>query len=650
MRGPWTSGGLEINFGTIGHAPTCSSPVDYFTRVNGDSSVSCYIGALDLPSRTEWRVEVRLPKDQAGFITRAIWYNGSPLEQSYYQWMNVGVKTRGNLEYTYPGKYYIGHDGRHFSFPVNEQGRNISLYNNNDFGPAKSYHVIGAYTDFFGGYWHDDEFGFGHYAEYGDKPGKKIWIWGLSRSGMIWENLLTDTDGQYTEIQSGRLFNQSAESSSETPFKHRSFIPYTSDCWTEYWFPVKGTKGITYATPSLTFNVKKEGEKTNLYVYASRSIDNRLRVVSDNKIVLDEPLKMVPEDLKQLPLPSDTDPGKITVMLGDETIYSSDIQDKKLNRPVDLPVGFDFNSVYGLFLQGKEWERQRYFEKAKASYSECLKKDPYYVPALSSLAGIHIREMQPAEAIELTKTALAVDTYDPASNYYYGLANSILGNKADALDGFSIAGQSPEYRAAAFTQLAMYYVREGALDKAGDLLRRSLLSNQHNLQALQMSATIGRLQNNTQSAEKYINMILWSDPLNHYARFEKYLLSSNARDGEEFKNSIRNEMPHESYLELAIKYYNLEQYTTALKVLEMAPGQAMVEVWKAFLTSKTGQDTQAKDILSKAAELTPEMVFPFRQEDAAALKWATAQNDSWKFKYYLALVLANFSHKEIYKT
>ena len=28
MRGPWTSGGLELNFGIIGHAPTCSSPVD----------------------------------------------------------------------------------------------------------------------------------------------------------------------------------------------------------------------------------------------------------------------------------------------------------------------------------------------------------------------------------------------------------------------------------------------------------------------------------------------------------------------------------------------------------------------------------------------------------------------------------------------
>lgn len=32
MRGPWTSGGIEFNFGIIGHAPTTSTPVDYLTK------------------------------------------------------------------------------------------------------------------------------------------------------------------------------------------------------------------------------------------------------------------------------------------------------------------------------------------------------------------------------------------------------------------------------------------------------------------------------------------------------------------------------------------------------------------------------------------------------------------------------------------
>ena len=32
MRGPWTSGGIEFNFGIIGHVPTTSNPVDYITK------------------------------------------------------------------------------------------------------------------------------------------------------------------------------------------------------------------------------------------------------------------------------------------------------------------------------------------------------------------------------------------------------------------------------------------------------------------------------------------------------------------------------------------------------------------------------------------------------------------------------------------
>jgi hypothetical protein len=32
MRGPWTSGGIEPNYGIIGHTPNCATPVDYATR------------------------------------------------------------------------------------------------------------------------------------------------------------------------------------------------------------------------------------------------------------------------------------------------------------------------------------------------------------------------------------------------------------------------------------------------------------------------------------------------------------------------------------------------------------------------------------------------------------------------------------------
>ena len=34
MRGAWTSGGIEFNFGIIGHIPSTATPVDYITREN----------------------------------------------------------------------------------------------------------------------------------------------------------------------------------------------------------------------------------------------------------------------------------------------------------------------------------------------------------------------------------------------------------------------------------------------------------------------------------------------------------------------------------------------------------------------------------------------------------------------------------------
>ena len=41
MRGPWTCGGMEANYGIIGHTPNCFSPVDYLVRRNPDGSASC---------------------------------------------------------------------------------------------------------------------------------------------------------------------------------------------------------------------------------------------------------------------------------------------------------------------------------------------------------------------------------------------------------------------------------------------------------------------------------------------------------------------------------------------------------------------------------------------------------------------------------
>src|SRR5690606_25584581 len=96
-------------------------------------------------------------------------------------------------------------------------------------------------------------------------------------------------------------------------------------------------------------------------------------------------------------------------------------EDGNLARPLEVPNDFDNNSVYGLYLQGKNFISFKDYIKAEEFLMACLKKDPNYAPALSDLAGLQIRKLEYKEAIITASKALAIDTYNPAANYYYGI-------------------------------------------------------------------------------------------------------------------------------------------------------------------------------------------------------------------------------------
>ena len=139
MRGPWTSGGIEFNFGIIGHSPHVSTPVDYVIRNNRDGSVSCFIGGTDLITRARWETEINLQSDKAFFTTKTTYSNPTSIVQPYYQWSNAAYTAEGNAELLFPGNYMIGHEGKARMWPVDDEGRDLSMYHNNAFGDSKSY-------------------------------------------------------------------------------------------------------------------------------------------------------------------------------------------------------------------------------------------------------------------------------------------------------------------------------------------------------------------------------------------------------------------------------------------------------------------------------------------------------------------------------
>ena len=524
MRGPWTSGGIEANYGIIGHTPNCFSPVDYIVRRNADGGASCIIGTLDLLTRTTWRLEINLPADQACFSTRSFWHNASPLDQAYYTWMNVGIKAGGNLQFIHPGTHYIGHDGSTHDWPVDlKSGRDLAWYDNNNFGSYKSYHVLGRLADFWGGYWHDEDFGMAHCAAYGDKPGRKIWIWGLSRQGMIWEDLLTDTDGQYVEVQSGRLFNQADSSSTLTPFKHAEFPPYATDTWTEHWLPVKGIKGFVSASPWGALNVTRESNRLVIRISPARPLRDKLEVFDGDRLLARQELNLKPMQPIEKIVPLAAPPKALRVCVGGDKLQYTAGDDDILSRPITAPTGFDWNSLYGLYLKGKEEARQRSYAKAAEAFEACLKQDTNYLPALVEMAALATRRADAIAALDFARHALSIDTYDPGANYQFGLASAALGHHADAKEAFSLAALSPEWRSAADTELAKECLREKLYDRALAAAKESLFSNARNLDALQLCACIQRLRGDASRADAACAALLELDPLNHFARFERYL-------------------------------------------------------------------------------------------------------------------------------
>lgn len=640
MRGPWTSGGLEPNYGIVGHTPNCATPVDYTILKKNDGSVSCVVGVLDLLTRSYWRIDINLEKDKAYFTTKSTWYNASLFEQPYYHWMNGALKGTNDLQFIFPGTKFIGHGGEFSDWPK-DKGRDLSYYKNNDFGSYKSYHVFGRRSDFWGGYYHDEDFGMARYSTYDDKAGKKIWIWGLSREGMIWENLLTDEDGQYVEVQSGRLFNQPGEGSSVTPFKNRGFTPNATDTWTELWMPVMKTKGFVSANDDGVLNILRENGSLKLYFMPVRPVKDEIIITLGDQIIYSKNVELKPLEVFTDSMKLGEDAIEYSVRLGkNKIIYETTASSGMLARPVETPKEFNWNSVQGLYLQGKELIRQRMYVPAEEKLRAALKEDAYYLPALGDMAMILYRQMKYAEALEMAKKGLSVDSYDPAANYYYGLINEQTGQDDDAKDGYSIASQAVEYRTASFSRLANMYLKEKDFEKTIDYTNKALDFNKYALDAFQLLAVVHRLQGNRERALEVLDTLNKIDPLNHFANFERFVWDSSAWNRQNFTGLIRNEMPVQTFLELAAWYYRAGQKTDAAKVLELAPVNAEVRYWQAYLN---GTKVQVTD---KEADL----VFPFRPETAELMQLLLKENDHWILKYHLALIHWNSNNLPAAKT
>ncbi len=205
-----------------------------------------------------------------------------------------------------------------------------------------------------------------------------------------------------------------------------------------------------------------------------------------------------------------------------------------------------------------------------------------------------------------------------------------MGNPTDAMERLGWAARSTEYRSAAYAQMAGIQLGGKELSLATHYANQALVYDRYNFIALGILAAVYRQENKADLADSMISAIHALDPLNHFADYERYLLHPTAVNDSLFRSHITSEFPFQAYLELAISYYHLGLKQEASGVLENAPHNPLVSLWKAYLKEDPA-------MLEEVTGESPAFVFPFRTETASALEWAVKNNRHWKLKYYLGL-------------
>ena len=634
MRGPWTSGGIEWNSGVIGHFPGGAAPVNYKIFTDEKGTAHCVVGGMDLSSHMQWRVDIALPVNTSYFETKINWYNATPFFQSYYHWNNAGVKSAEDLHFYFPGNFRLGHDGLANPWPVDEEGTDRSWYKNNAHFGHCSYHIYGSLDNYFVSYYHDEDFGSGHWSPSYGAPGKKIWLWSLARNGAIWEDLLTDTHGQYVEVQAGRMLNQNSVSSGRTPFKQPAFVPYNADSWVERWFPVRETGGVTRVAESGTIHLKYSDEGMTLLFSPIREISETMVVLVNGNEVLNDPLAILPSEAMEWAFDGISKDDPLEVYLGSEQLYSS-AENYIMERPHTAP----FDALDDPYILAQELENRRSYGKALDTYLELLDKEPMHLSATERVAELYARRGELDQADRYARKVLEIDAYLPGANFIYGNIQKLQGNYTDAKDGFRWAMHSLEFRSASLQLLSEISLVEGNLELAFEQASQSLSYNDQNLNSYKIQTIVQRRMNHRKDSEKILATILGIDPLNHFALFEAYLLQPGSGSLEAFNNSFKSEMAREEYLETALFYKRLGLYEEAVKVLEEAPAYPVIDYWLAWLN----RDDQEKSnsFLERALKANPEYVFPYRIVTMQVLEWASLQSPSWITDYYSALILWN---------
>ncbi len=651
MTGAWISGGIEWNFPT-GHRPTGFSPMSYRLTENPDGSKTIWVGETEWIYRMRWVVGITVYPGKSIIEAKVRLLNPTPLPHSFYMWATTAVNANENYQAIYPTRLMAEH-GKYefFHWPV-DNGVDISWWKNS---PNASSYFAMEMEEFFGGYDHGKQAGTVLTGNKHIVIGKKLWTWGTSPFGRMWEPILTEGQGPYFEPQAGAYSDNQPDYHWLEPGEVKSY--------SHFFFPVRDIGPFKKANVNGALNLEVRRNSVKIGVYSTAVLNKGIvRLTKNANIVFEKSVLVDPANpfVHELKIKNTLDwKEKYTLSLftmdGEELLsYTPEIHPQvEFPEPAEVfsaPEQIQSNDE--LFHTGEIIYKFRDSQKARSYFREVIKRDSGDSRSHILLAELDVKQGKYKSALDHLEFAEKRDTDNGKIFYLKALVHERLGDYETAYNDYYRSVHFGRFLPQAYERIARLDLRNGDYRKAINHIGRAIENNSLNAQLWALKATALRLNNDLALAEEAAGRALELDPLHPWALHEVILSLKNSGKPYNEKLKLLTGVlygDYHCYIELALQYLNSGLYQDADSVLELADeneikDRALIDYYQGYAKYLMKQDTEAKGRFAEARRRPVDDIFPFRLETIDVLRKAIEiDNQDATACYYLGLVYAGIA-------
>ncbi len=619
--GAWISGGIEFNTGPAGHSVSAMQPVDVEILPQApDGSRTVAVGETERINHTQWTVCITLRPGRSYLEEKIRIYNPSETIAPYYFWNCTAVPNTHGFRFVYPMTLGTDHGGKEFyTWPV-ANGKDLSLGRN--YQDASSIFAYQCDQDFFGSYDEEANTGIIAYANHHQVPGKKAWTWGTGSYGQMHQMDLTDDDGPYNEVQTGPLPTQADVGRLD---------PAEGVAWEEWWYPVHGLGGFTFANREVALNTQAKENTLLIRAMGSGDWSPATFTIRKNGRILDSSQRSIsPRSPVSISLftGQEKEPFQLEVTAGAFVLARCQVP---LDLPVRKPPANKPDPKTSAEHAQKGWEQFLFAneKESEKSFRQALTLDANQAPAHTGLAFL-LMDRASQDAGYEAERALKTNPESGLAHFALAVASNLQGREALALEEAWKSALDPAIAIPGRALAGKLLLRRDDFEGVVQALSPVGPWNSDPACRHRLACALFRL-GRPQEALPLIQANLRDNPLDTLARS---LLWLQGMEFPEWTLAPLAKGKALAILELAVEYSGLGQFEMAylvmdafyLKAIHQKDMDPLVVYWAAYLAEKTNRPDPMRTLLDLSTSLNAEGVFPHHGESVPVLQWALSKN------------------------